>query len=87
MKADLALEVERLQAAHQNKRELVLAKLARKHDIAMEKLKIEWVRKLQLKQTRRCWHPRAASACSREHKPRRSRERCSAAASPEMPGL
>jgi hypothetical protein len=50
LKAGMALEVEELRAAQEKERERVLAKLAREHEVAMERLKKEWVRKLKLKQ-------------------------------------
>ena len=50
LKAGMALEVEELRAAQEKETERVLAKLAREHEVAMERLKKEWVRRLQLKQ-------------------------------------
>ena len=50
MKASMALAVEEMRAAQEKQREQVLAKLAREHEAAMERLKKEWVHKLELKQ-------------------------------------
>ena len=50
LKASMALAVEEMRAAQEKQREQVLAKLAREHEAAMERLKKEWVHKLELKQ-------------------------------------
>lgn len=50
MKAAMAEEVKKLLAEQEKERESLLAKLAREHGVAMERMKKEWVRKLRLKQ-------------------------------------